>query len=84
MVDLTGGVSEKFNLTVPELREKLENGAFWNEMKRNLKNGYLVSCAKAKKDEDGKQEEGNGDLGICFNHAYGLMRVEDVTCTDKL
>lgn len=47
MVDLSGGVSEEFNLTAPESQAMLENGVFWKEMKKNLKNGYLVGCAKS-------------------------------------
>ena len=47
MVDISGGVSEKFNLTAPETKETLENGVFWKEMKKNLKAGYLVGCAKS-------------------------------------
>ena len=34
MVDLTGGVSEKYNLKAPETKETLENGQFWKEMKK--------------------------------------------------
>jgi len=33
MVDISGGVSEKFNLKAPETRELLENGQFWKQMK---------------------------------------------------
>ena len=47
MVDLSGGVSEKFNLTVPETAPLLDNGVFWKEMKKNLKNGYLIGCSKS-------------------------------------
>ena len=47
MVDISGGVSEEFNLTAPETRDSLENGIFWKEMKKNLKSGYLVGCAKS-------------------------------------
>ena len=47
MVDLSGGVSEKYNLKAPETRELLENGVFWKQMKMNLKSGYLVGCANA-------------------------------------
>jgi len=84
MVDLSGGVSEEFDLTLPECRESLENGVFWKEMKKNLKNGYLVGCAKVQMTEDGKTEEGTGPNGITFNHAYGLLRMEDVTATEQL
>lgn len=84
MVDISGGVSEKYNLKAPETREMLENGQFWKMIKNALKNGYLIGCANTQKAEDGKQEEGSGPNGITFNHAYGLLRVEDVTATDQL
>ena len=84
MVDISGGVSEKYNLKAPETRDQLENGVFWKMMKNHLKNGYLIGCANAVKGEDGKQEEGSGTSGITYNHAYGLTRVEDVTATDQL
>jgi len=84
MVDISGGVSEKFNLKAPETRELLENGVFWKQMKMNLKNGYLIGCANSQKTEDGKQEEGTGPNGITFNHAYGLLKAEDVSSTDQL
>ena len=45
MVDLTGGVSEKYNLKSPETKETLENGQFWKEMKKYHKLGYLIGCA---------------------------------------
>lgn len=84
MVDISGGVSEKFNLKAPETRELLENGQFWKQMKQNLKQGFLIGCANSMKNEDGKTEEGTGPNGITFNHAYGLLRMEDVTATEQL
>lgn len=33
MVDISGGVSEKFNLTAPETLEMINNGTFWKQMK---------------------------------------------------
>lgn len=78
MVDLTGGVSEKYNLTVPETAPLLENGQFWKMMKSYLKQGYLIGIANSQKNDKGEQEDGNGQNGILFNHAYGLLRMEDV------
>lgn len=34
LVDLTGGVSYKFNLTVAEQKAAIESGAFWKDMKK--------------------------------------------------
>ena len=33
MVDISGGVSEKFNLTAPETLEMINNGTLWKQMK---------------------------------------------------
>jgi hypothetical protein len=84
MVDLTGGVSEKFNLTTDDSLAKLEDGTFWKMLKGYLKLGYLIGISWSKKDENGEQEEGNGQLGILYNHAYGLLRMEDVTINEHL
>jgi hypothetical protein len=34
LVDLTGGVSEKFHLRAPEIAESIEGGQFWKELKK--------------------------------------------------
>jgi len=60
----------------------LENGKFWKLIKGYLKKGFLVGCANSQKGDNGEQEEGTGPNGITFNHAYGLMRMEDVQASD--
>ena len=42
--------------------------------------GYSNSLKK----EDGTPEEGNDVQGIMYNHAYGMLRIEDLTATDNL
>ena len=42
--------------------------------------GYSNSLKK----EDGTPEEGNDVKGIMYNHAYGMLRIEDLTATDNL
>lgn len=84
MVDLSGGVSEKYNLKAPETRELLENGVFWKMIKNYLKQGFLVGCANAAKGDDGKKIDEPGPNGISPNHAYGLLRMEDVQASDLL
>ena len=54
MVDLTGGVSEKFNLTTDQNIAKLDDGSFWKMMKSYLKQGFLIGIAWSKKDENGE------------------------------
>ena len=52
LVDISGGVSEEFNLKAPETRDSMENGVFWKMMKNNLKQGYLIGCANSMVNED--------------------------------
>lgn len=47
MVDISGGVSEKYNLKSPETKEMLEDGRFWKLIKNYLKQGFLVGCANS-------------------------------------
>lgn len=34
LVDLTGGASEKYNLTAPETADLIESGQFWKDLKK--------------------------------------------------
>jgi len=52
MVDVSGGVSEKFDLTTPEMQEALTNGQFFKELMRYSNLGYLIGCANSVQ-EDG-------------------------------
>ena len=54
MVDISGGVSEKYNLKAPETKEMLENGKFWKLIKGYLKKGFLVGCANSQKGDNGE------------------------------
>lgn len=72
LVDLTGGVSEKFHLRAPETAESIEGGQFWKDLKKYHQQGFLLGCANTVKDENGNLEEGMGNSGILFNHAYGI------------
>lgn len=38
----------------------------------------MIGCANSQKDDDGKQQDGMGNTGILFNHAYGVLDVRDV------
>ena len=77
MVDLTGMVSENYDLKSPEMRHSLESGQFWKDLKKYMAQGYLVSCANIVEDEDGRPERGNGPKGILYNHAYSILRMAD-------
>jgi len=52
MVDVSGGVSEKFDLTTPDMQEALTNGQFFKELMRYSNLGYLIGCANSVQ-EDG-------------------------------
>ena len=71
MVDVSGGVSEKFNLTTPEMQARIESGEFLKELIQYYHKGYLIGCSNSQKNEEGEQQEGAGQQGVRFNHAYG-------------
>jgi hypothetical protein len=75
MVDLTGGVSEKILLESEEVKDAMESGQLWKELKKYFQAGYLLGCANNVKSEDGTQEETLGNQGIRINHAYGIMDI---------
>jgi hypothetical protein len=78
MVDVSGGVSEKFDLTTPEMQEALAQGSFFKELMRYNNLGYLIGCANSVQDEEGLDSDGSGSQGIRWNHAYGLERIEEL------
>jgi len=77
LVDVSGGVSEKFVLTDPDMQGPLANGQFFRQLLKYNSQGYLIGCANSQKDDHGNTHDGNGPQGILFNHAYGLERIED-------
>ena len=79
MVDLTGGVSIKFDLTTPENKAMLDSGQFWNNMRKWNQLGYLIGYAKSVKDPNGQRPQSQDQQGILMNHAYGMLRIEDLT-----
>lgn len=78
LVDLTGGVSEKFHFRAPEIAEAIEGGQFWKDLKKYHQQGFLLGCANTVKDENNQPEEGMGNSGILFNHAYGIQQIREV------
>ena len=52
MVDLTGGVSEKFYLRAPEIVESIEGGQFWRDLKKfQKKSAELEETLQKTQDE---------------------------------
>lgn len=80
LVDLTGMVTDKYDLRSPEMRAAIESGQFWKDLKKYISQGFLVGCANIIKDQDGKPEQGFGPKGILFNHTYSIQRLAD--CPD--
>jgi hypothetical protein len=78
LVDLTGGASEKYNLRAPEIAEMIETQQFWKDIKKYHSQGFLVGCSNVVKDENGNKQDGAGQTGILFNHAYGILDVREL------
>jgi hypothetical protein len=45
MVDLTGGVSVKYDLQQPEMKQAVESGQLWKDMRKWNQQGYLIGYA---------------------------------------
>lgn len=73
MVDLTGGVSEDFDIKSPDTQENIEGGQFWKDLKKYSQQGFLVGCENIVVDDNGNPEDGMGNSGILYNHAYGIQ-----------
>jgi hypothetical protein len=41
--------------------------------------GHLIAYSQSLNNEDGTPEEGTDAHGIVYNHAYGMLRIEDLT-----
>lgn len=73
LVDLTGGVAEEYQLKNPDIAESIEGGQFWKDLKKHSQQGFLIGSENVVKDDNGMAEEGMGNSGILFNHAYGIQ-----------
>lgn len=78
LVDMTGGVTEKYDLLSPEMKGSLESGQFWKDLKKYHSQGFVIVCENVVEDEDKKPVEGYGVKGIQFNKAYGILRMADL------
>jgi len=45
MVDLTGGVSVKYDLSTPEMKTAAESDQLWKDMRKWNQQGYLIGYA---------------------------------------
>ena len=77
LVDLTGGISEKIYLETPEVKEMIEDGQLWKDLKKYRQQKFLLGCAKSVKDQDGNQEEEVMNSGIIANHAFGIEDIRE-------
>ena len=67
------------------MKVALDNGQLWKEMKKFNQQGFLIGYAQRQKKEDGEEdEEGHDTQGIIYNHAYGMLRIEDIPAPDSL
>ena len=53
LVDLTGGVSEKYYLDTPEMKEAIESDQLWKDLKKWKQSKFLLGCSRSIKEEDG-------------------------------
>lgn len=78
LVDMTGGVAEKYDLTKPDTKAAVDSGQFWKDLRKSHQQGFIIVCENVIEDEDNKPVEGYGVKGIQFNKAYGMLKMADL------
>jgi hypothetical protein len=69
MVELTAGVSEKFNLSIPKIKQQIDSGDFFKMIDQYIKSDFLIGCTKILVG----QKDKFGPRGILFNHSYSVI-----------
>ncbi len=77
LVDMTGGVAEKYDLTRADTKAAVDSGQFWKDLRKSHQQGFLVVCENSVED-DGKPVDGYGVKGIQYNKAYGMLKMADL------
>ena len=72
MVDLSGGIAEKYTLT--DEKVKAQKSQLWQKIKTGNKLQYFMGCSAKDKSKSSDQSSGQG---IVYNHAYGIMAIEE-------
>ena len=64
LVDMTGGVAEKYDLKNPETKQAVDSGQFWKDLKKLHQQGFIVVCENEVYEEEGRPVDSVGPKGI--------------------
>jgi len=78
LMDLTGGVGSRIDMTNDEVKQQIRNGTLWSQLLTFHASGYLMGAGSPA----GSDSESNASsLGIVQGHAYGILDVKQAdTC----
>lgn len=76
LVDITGGVSEGFDLNTVEAKKGLENGTLWNHLLANFSQKFYIGCINQDPKKSAKVAD-QGPQGILENHYYSIMDLRE-------
>ena len=71
LCDLTGGSPETFNFQDEETANEIKDGSFWDRIKNNSKESFLMGCALTSDKMDTVR-------GIKTNHAYSILDAREL------
>lgn len=77
MVDLTGGIAEKYFFESIEIKDMIDNEQLWRDMKKFKLQKFLLGALKSKK-EEGNFEEDMSNSNIFANHAYAIDDIREI------
>lgn len=76
LVDITGGVSEGFDLTHPDIKKAIETGALWNMLLGNFNQKFYLGCMNYDAKKSAKTAD-QGPQGILENHFYNILDLRE-------
>jgi hypothetical protein len=76
LVDLTGGVGDRCDLTSPASQHAARSGALWSDLRSWYESGYLLGAGSPAGSDH--SESASSKFGIVQGHAYSILRIEAV------
>lgn len=75
LVDMTGGVGSRVDMTSDDVRQNIRNGTLWKQLQEYNSFGYLMGAGSPA----GSDREANASAsGIVQGHAYAILDIRQV------
>lgn len=76
LVDLTGGVPERYSWDSPNIKQRLHDGTLWKELLAYYESGFLLGSGSPVGSSDSERDASS--FGIVQSHAYSVLKLVEV------